>query len=103
MNKYFFQRAEFLTNLFDAIPSMLFIVDADVKVIHLNAAAKKVHGSRPEHIFLKSSGSVMNCIHAAEATGGCGTSSSCQGCVIRRSVREAAAGRKIQRHSTKME
>jgi diguanylate cyclase (GGDEF)-like protein len=103
MNKNTLQRAQFLNNLFDAIPSMLFIVDDDVRVVHLNAAAKALNGADMLHSYLKSGGMIMHCIHAAETRSGCGKTASCNGCVIRRVVKEASRGKKIYRQDTKME
>jgi diguanylate cyclase (GGDEF)-like protein len=102
MQRGFLKRAQFLTNLFDAIPSMLFIVDDDVRVIHLNAAAKKIYGTEMLHANPKSGGEMLNCIHANETPGGCGRAKSCKSCVIRRTVKEASQGKKLYRLATKM-
>jgi diguanylate cyclase (GGDEF)-like protein len=103
MNKGVLQQAQFLHNLLDAMPSMLFIVDGDVRIVHLNAAAKRLDAAETMPAYLKSGGKIMSCIHAAETQGGCGKAPSCRGCVIRHAVKEASQGRKIYRQNAKME
>lgn len=93
----------FLHSLFDSIPSMLFIVDDDVRVTHLNAAAKKFHGYDSLHMLLDSGGQALNCVNVAEDTGACGRTEHCRECLVRRSVGKAAQGGSIFREATRME
>jgi len=102
MSKEAYQSAKFLFQLFDSIPSMLFIVDAEVRVVHLNAAAKKLHGD-DSFVFMGSGGKILNCIHAKGVQAECGMMPHCTHCVIRKAVGEAARGGKIFRESAKME
>lgn len=97
------QSTQFLNNLFDSIPSMLFIVDDDVRVMYLNAAAKKFHGYDSLHKILDSSGQALNCINVARDTSACGKTEQCGKCLVRRSVGAASRGRSIFREATKME
>ena len=103
MNEDLFHNTQFLHSLFDSIPSMLFIMDDDVRVQHLNAAARKFNGYDSLHKLLKSGGQALNCINVAEDTNACGKTEHCRGCLVRRSVGEASRGRKIFRETTKME
>ncbi len=103
MNKGVLQRPQFLTHLFDAIPSMLLIVDKDARVVHLNAAAKKMYSAGMLHAYPESSGAIMSCVHAAETPGGCGNTKSCRSCVIRSTAKEASQGKKLYRQEAKME
>jgi diguanylate cyclase (GGDEF)-like protein/PAS domain S-box-containing protein len=82
-------KSGFLQHLIDAIPALLFIVDDDVRVLHLNAAASSVVGPDKKAVLLKRGGDVLHCIYANETPGGCGRSSFCSDCVIRNAVGKA--------------
>src|SRR5512147_2271191 len=103
MKKTILQRAKFLHNLLDAIPSMLFIVDDDLRVVYLNAAAKKTLNSDDGQAYLKNGGNILNCINSGPAGDQCGKTDNCRSCVIRDSVNQASLGQAIQRRTTKME
>jgi diguanylate cyclase (GGDEF)-like protein len=103
MNRGVLQRAQFLTHLFDVIPSMLLIVDKDTRVVHLNAAAKKMYSTGMLQAYPESSGAIMSCVHATETPGGCGSTKSCRSCVIRSTAKEASQGKKLYRQEAKME
>src|SRR5512145_1510730 len=98
-----FHDTQFLHNLFDSIPSMLFIVDDDVRVMYLNAAAKKFHGYDSLHKLLGSGGQALNCINVAHDSSACGKAENCRTCLVRRSVGAASRGRAIFREATRME
>ncbi len=98
-----FEKEDFLKNLFEAIPSPIFIVDSDVQILYLNLAASKTFGLIKEGVFRKRGGDVMHCIHSTETPEGCGRAEACQKCVIRNSVNEAIHGGKVTRKKTKLE
>lgn len=97
MEEPFFERADFLRSLFDAIPSFLFIVDSDVRIFHLNSAAMSLLNAGRKEVFMKRGGEAMHCIYSNEAPGGCGRSAHCADCVIRNSVGSAFKGRGVFR------
>jgi len=103
MNRELFQNTNFLAALFDSIPAMLFVVDDDVRIKHLNAAAKKFNGYDSLHQLLDSGGQALNCINVADDTNGCGKHDHCRKCLIRRSVGAASRGRSVFRDTTRME
>jgi len=84
---------------FDEIPMAIFIVDDDVKIIHLNNEAKRLLGSNTI-IYHKRGGEILRCVHSKETSLGCGHSSSCKDCVLRSSVNEAVKGAKTYRKQT---
>ncbi|MBI5848040.1 MAG: hypothetical protein HZB31_08855 [Nitrospirae bacterium] len=93
-----------LLNLFNAIPSPVFVVDDDVRILYLNSAAEglmPIDGGR-ESVYHKRGGDALHCIHAAETPGGCGHAAACTDCVIRNSVKEALHGNKVYRKKTMM-
>ncbi|MBI5632529.1 MAG: hypothetical protein HZA15_03515 [Nitrospirae bacterium] len=100
-----FNNSSFFLNLFNAIPSPVFVVDDDVRILHLNSAAA---GLMPadrggESIYLKRGGDALHCMHAAETRKGCGHAPACADCVIRNSVKKAFCGDKVYREKTVME
>ncbi len=100
MNK---EKESLLRKIFDAIPSMVFVVDDDVKVYEYNKAAANFLLIERLSILGNHGGEILHCIHATEAPDGCGCAPFCEGCVIRNSVKRAAEGKRIERARTKME
>ena len=92
-----------LRRIFDAIPMLVFIVDSDVRVHHLNSAATDRLGVSKEYVYKKRGGEVLHCIHATEVEEGCGWSEACPHCVVRNSVKQALDGKSVQRQYTRME
>jgi PAS domain-containing protein len=93
----------FLKTILDAIPSPVFVVDPDVRIVACNAEGARILNREPELIYRQRSGDVLHCIHAGETAGGCGRSPSCRECVIRNSVTRAFQGQKVMRQRTRLE
>jgi diguanylate cyclase (GGDEF)-like protein len=89
--------------MFDSIPSMLFIVDDDVRIMHMNAAARKFNGCDSLHNLPNSGGQVLSCINVVHDANACGKTEHCRECLVRRSVGAASRGRSIFREAIKME
>jgi PAS domain-containing protein len=90
--------AEFLRAVLDAVPSPLFVVDDDVRILAYNAAAAPLLGDAPVLALSRRSGEAMHCVHSTEAIGGCGASEACKTCVVRGAVSESCAhGTVVQR------
>jgi signal transduction histidine kinase len=102
MDRQWFNRADFLQNLFDAIPSSLFVVDNDGRVHDLNIAALNILGQTKDAVLLKRGGEILHCIHSYEVPEGCGRSPSCKECVVRNSVGKAFSGAMIRREAAGM-
>jgi hypothetical protein len=86
---------DFFLNLFNAVPSMVFVVDADRKILHWNPAGAKLVNSEDNLAFLKHHGEAINCINSIEGPGICGDSTSCKDCVIKNSIEESSKGKKV--------
>lgn len=97
------RNARFLHDLFDSIPSMIYVMDDDVRVVHLNAAARKFNGTDSLHEVLGSGGQALNCVNVEKDTNACGRTPKCGACVVRRSVGEAVRGGTVSRATTRME
>ncbi|HHE46187.1 MAG TPA: PAS domain-containing protein [Bacteroidetes bacterium] len=93
---------DFLNSLFDAIPSYLFIVDEDVRILGRNSAAARLLGNDGATLHMKRGGDVLHCIHSMETPEGCGHAPYCSQCVIRNGVNAACRGEAIQRKSYRM-
>ena len=89
---------DFLTAVFNTIPSLIFVVDNDVRIIRYNAAAAPLFASESSTILGHRAGDVLHCLHAREAMEGCGQGHSCSKCVIRNSVNEAFKGNSVVRN-----
>lgn len=98
-----FKKADFLLRLFDSIPSLLFIVDSDVRIFHLNSAAEKALGAVRDAVLMKRGGEALRCILSTDSPEGCGRSAYCSDCVIRNSVGRAFVGESVYRETTRME
>jgi len=92
-----------LREILDAIPSFVFVVDEDLRILEYNAAAGRLLGLGRQQILLRRSGELWNCLHAMDAPGGCGKSEICKTCIIRETVKEAFTGTSSVRRRVKME
>jgi hypothetical protein len=94
---------DFLKRVFDAIPSLTFVVDDDVRIVHLNSTALTTLGAERTQILLKRSGEILHCIHATETPEGCGHAGACKDCIIRNAVRQSVRGGMVYREAAGME
>jgi len=85
------------------LPSALFVVDEDVRILFWNKAAVSLIGPNPEQAYRKRGGEVLHCIHATDVLEGCGRAECCRDCMVRQSVAEAFRGNKTFRKKTRME
>ncbi|HYL79836.1 MAG TPA: PAS domain S-box protein [Candidatus Acidoferrum sp.] len=96
-------RLKFFGSVFDAMPVAVFVVDADVRILHLNATATAWLGQGEDPVFMLRGGEVFHCIHSTETPEGCGHSASCRECVIRSSVQEAMGAGKVFRTKARVQ
>lgn len=95
--------SDMLRDIFDALPSMVFVVDQDMRIQEYNAAAEELMTDGREAVLQQRAGDIFRCIHSTETPEGCGGSSACRDCIIRNSVTTALRGKRIVRHRTRME
>ncbi len=96
-------RLEFFRSVLDTMPSAVFVVDADVRILHLNATAAAWLGKDKNAVFMLRGGEVFHCIRSTETPEGCGHSESCRDCVIRGSVQAAMRGSKLFRAKARVQ
>jgi PAS domain-containing protein len=89
--------------MFDAMPMPVFLVDKNVTILDYNAAAARLLGQKKDSILRKPSGEILHCVHSLESPQGCGHSSVCADCVVRKSVAAAYQGKRVVRQQTTME
>ncbi|MCI5191024.1 MAG: PAS domain-containing protein [Candidatus Electrothrix sp. AS4_5] len=92
-----------IREVFDALPSMVFVVDHDMKVQEYNAAAEELITDGRETVLRRPAGDILHCVHSVETSQGCGGSSACQDCILHNSVLTALRGKRIVRHRTLIE
>lgn len=93
---------DILRAVLDAMPSAVFVVDADVRIHKANRAAQTLLRSKRSMAELPRAGEALHCLRADEHPEGCGHSAACSDCIIRRAVRDALAGRHSLRLRTRM-
>jgi len=94
---------DLLARAFDAIPSPVFVVDEDVRILEYNtAAAALLTAEKPDVLKLRG-GEVLHCIHHYDEEDGCGQAEACTDCVIRDAVTKACQGGSVVRARQKME
>lgn len=82
--------------IFDSIPYPALVVDEDVRIQMCNAAALSLTDTHAYHDLLtKRGGEAFNCLHTTESCVGCGHAEACHHCVLRKSVSETFAEKKI--------
>ena len=96
-------RFEYFKAILDAIPSPVFVVDDDVRIIEFNEAAAPLLGQNPTVALNVRGGEALHCLHSSDSEQGCGRGPFCGDCVIRNSVTHTFGGRKISRRTTRMD
>jgi PAS domain-containing protein len=87
--------APVLGAILDAISSLVFLVDSDVRVQSVNRAARSHLGKDLVNFLRDRMGEILICIHSTDAPGGCGRSHVCQDCVVRNCVNQVVAGAEV--------
>jgi PAS domain-containing protein len=96
------EKRDILREVFDALPSAVFIVDEDVRIQEYNTAAADLLMTERKTILKHRAGDILHCIHSNDVPGGCGGSLFCKECIIRNSVTEAFHGKRIVRRRARI-
>jgi hypothetical protein len=97
------EKRDMLRSVFDALPSLVFVVDQDVRIQEYNAAASDLLMAERKTVLKQRAGDILHCIHSREVQEGCGRAPFCKDCIIRNSVTEAFQGSRVVRRRTRME
>lgn len=92
-----------LRAVLDAMPSVVLVMNEDVRIIDANRAAFELVPSLPRDVEPPlRPGETLRCLHAHEHPEGCGHSPACESCVIRGAVSDALVGNDSRRLRTRM-
>jgi diguanylate cyclase (GGDEF)-like protein/PAS domain S-box-containing protein len=94
---------DFLAEVLNAIPSLVFVVDKDVQIHEYNTAAAALLPPNRSTILMHRGGEALHCLYSHDVPEGCGRSPYCKDCVIRNSVTAALQGNKVVRRQHKLE
>ena len=89
--------SDFHENVFDALPTPLFIVDHELGIIDFNAAAATMCAPSVFDALHPKTGEALQCAFAEG--GACGKTAACANCAIRNSVLEALEGSRVCRRA----
>ena len=92
-----------LKTTLEAIPTAVFVVDADARVLESNTAAARLLGKHPSAVVKHLCGDVIACLHERDSKEPCGSTSFCRDCVIRNAVNRAAGGTSTYRAPCRMQ
>jgi hypothetical protein len=87
----------------DALSSLVFVVDQDVRIKEYKATASVFLMAERMTVLNRRAGEIMHCIHSSEVEEGCGRSPFCKDCIIRDSVTEAFQGNRVVCRRTRLE
>jgi PAS domain-containing protein len=89
--------------LFDAMPMPVFVVDKDLSIFDHNAAAARLFGKGKKLVIRRRGGELLNCVHSMKGASACSSAPACRDCMVLKSVRTAARGRRVTRRWAPME
>ena len=97
------KQEEFSSTVIDTVPSPVFVVDEDMRVVaHNVAAAADLSMDRPPAIH-KRSGDILHCLHSTENPDGGGRAPYCKNCIIRNAVSQSLKGNMVVRRIARAE
>lgn len=85
------EHENFLT-IFSMAPVGLLLIDTDLVINQVNTAAGAIVLRDPAEIIGRRAGGGIGCVHSHEEPRGCGYSTSCPACPLRRSIESVLAG-----------
>ncbi|UFS71959.1 PAS domain-containing protein [Geomonas sp. RF6] len=86
MTERFIDQVKYLREVLDAIPSLIFIVDPDLRVIDFNSTAKTYLDEGEDAVLKRLCGEVLHCLHQIDADVECGSTEFCRDCILRQAV-----------------
>ncbi len=93
------QKKDVLSNLnlrtiIDTIPTALFVLDKDARILDLNKQAAQLAG-HDEVMLHRLCGDVLHCLNTTNDPDACGTTEFCPDCIIRNTVLESCSGKTV--------
>jgi len=91
----FFSEPHNLETFSDALPNIFLALNKQRQIVFSNQALPDLVGRKdPEEVYGLRPGEVLNCIHANETDGGCGTTEFCRTCGAVNAILSAIGGKK---------
>jgi signal transduction histidine kinase len=88
-----FSRLPMLAEFLDAVPDVVVILNSNRQVIFANQSLLNMIQSDWVQVEGKRPGEILDCVHATENNGGCGTTEFCQTCGAARAILSGLEGR----------
>ncbi len=82
-----------LQEILDALPIPTLVLNDKGQTVLLNRCWQDTLGHEPDSAQGQRQGELLNCVHAADGTDGCGTSEHCPGCGAAESIWESIRSR----------
>ncbi len=83
-----------VNELLNAVPDIFLILNENRQIVYANKAMLDFIQQAPEHIFGMRPGEALDCTHANESDGGCGTTEFCRTCGAVQAILISLGGRK---------
>ncbi|MFC1725703.1 hypothetical protein ACFL4T_08750 [candidate division KSB1 bacterium] len=100
MSTRYVESAEFIRDILNKSPNLIFIVNAELKVYLINTTASEILGVGTDFVYLKTNKEKLHCIHSFAGQSGCGEFSYCADCIVRYVVKTALeTGSVVKRQS----
>src|SRR4030042_3315949 len=77
-----------LEAIFDAVPECLLLVDANLNVIRVNDATRKLTNKDYNEIINHSLGEALDCTTVSIEKKACGTGKFCETCILRQNIQK---------------
>lgn len=87
-----FVRSDLFREIFEGFPHALLVMDAQLRILHLNRAAAGLSGAERKAMLYRHNGEAFHCVHAEEHPEGCGHAPACAKCAVKQSVQEVLGG-----------
>ncbi len=83
------KRERLLSAIYKNLPLVVFIIDANYKIIKINRTGKLVSGKKETELVNKQYGEALDCVYSLGNLKGCGFQESCTNCVIKKTINDS--------------
>jgi nitrogen fixation/metabolism regulation signal transduction histidine kinase len=90
--RHFLEISPLLRVMLDAVPDILMVLNAQRQIVFANRSLLTVLGEDEDAVYGLRPGEALNCIHAGEDLGGCGTTEFCSTCGAVRAILDCQRG-----------
>ena len=90
--QHFSDLSPLMRTMVDTVPDLLMALNATRQIVFANRSLQRFTGRSEEALRGLRPGEALNCIHATEETGGCGTSEFCRTCGAAQALAASHAG-----------